>query len=82
MFEQNTQTSDVTRRDPVKVGKIKRDSFFEVVRSNSGSDGDIFKDQIKAGKLNITNLYPNSQQDSEENIRQDIKIGKINTKVS
>ena len=47
--------------------------------SNSGEDGDNFGDQVKTGKLNVTNLYPNNQR--EEAVKGEIKIGKLNTKV-
>ena len=47
--------------------------------SNSGEVGDNFGDQVKTGKLNVANLYPNNQR--EEAVKGEIKIGKLNTKV-
>merc|ERR1712064_154493 len=79
LFEQSNQNTDTTRKESIRVGKIKRDSFLELVRSSSGSDGEIFRDQIKAGKLNITDLYPNSR-DSDEIVKEEMKVGKLNTK--
>lgn len=61
------------------MGKIKRDSFLELTKSNSCDDGDTFKDQIKTGKLNMTDLYPNNNK--EDFVKGEIKIGKLNTKV-
>ena len=49
------------------------------VQSNSCDDGDTFKDQIKTGKLNMTDLYPNNNK--EDFVKGEIKIGKLNTKV-
>merc|ERR1712012_405925 len=63
MFEQSSQTTENLRREPVRVGKIKRDSFLELMKSNSCDDGDTFKDQIKTGKLNMTDLYPNNNKE-------------------
>ena len=46
---------------------------------NSGEENDTFRDQIKTGKLNLSELYPNDQK--EDVVRGEIKIGKIKTKV-
>ena len=62
-----------------RVGKIKRDSFLELTKSNGCDDGDTFKDQIKTGKLNMTDLYPNNNK--EDFVKGEIKIGKLYTKV-
>ena len=59
-------------------GKLKRDSFLEVIK-NAGDETDTFRDQIKTGKLNVSDLYPNDQK--EDLVRGEIKIGKIKTKV-
>merc|ERR1712203_505003 len=63
MFEQNNQSEQNVRREPLRVGKLKRDSFLE---------------QIKTSKLNVSDLYPNDQK--EDLVRGEIKIGKIKTK--
>ena len=62
----------------VRVGKLKRDSFLEVMK-NPVDDTDTFRDQIKTGKLNVSDLYPNDQK--ETFVRGEVKIGKITTKV-
>ena len=46
---------------------------------NPGDETDTFRDQIKTGKLNVSQLYPNDQK--EDVVRGEIKIGKIKTKV-
>ena len=46
---------------------------------NPGDESDTFRDQIKTGKLNVSDLYPNDQK--EDVVRGEIKIGKIKTKV-
>ena len=51
---------------------------MEVIK-NPGDETDTFRDQIKTGKLNVSDLYPNDQK--EEVVRGEIKIGKIKTKV-
>ena len=63
------------------MGKIKRDSFLELVRSSSGlEESDQFREQIKTGKLNVTELYRNNQKPEAE--AEMIRVGKLNTKVS
>ena len=63
------------------MGKIKRDSFLELVRSSSGlEESDQFREQIKTGKLNVTELYRNNQKPEAE--AEIIRVGKLNTKVS
>ena len=63
------------------MGKIKRDSFLELVRSSSGlEESDQFREQIKTGKLNVTELYRNNQKPETE--AEMIRVGKLNTKVS
>ena len=63
------------------MGKIKRDSFLELVRSSSGlEESDQFREQIKTGKLNVTELYRNNQKPEAE--PEIIRVGKLNTKVS
>ena len=62
----------------IRVGKLKRDSFLEVIK-NPADDTDTFRDQIKTGKLNVSNLYPNDQK--EDVVKEGMKIGKIKTKV-
>ena len=63
------------------MGKLKRDSFLEVIKNpGDETDRDTFRDQIKTGKLNVSDLYPNDQK--EDFVRGEIKIGKIKTKVS
>ena len=52
---------------------------MEVIKSG-GDETDTFRDQIKTGKLNVSDLYPNDQK--EDFVRGEIKIGKIKTKVS
>ena len=47
---------------------------------NAGDETDTFRDQIKTGKLNVSDLYPNDQK--EDFVRGEIKIGKIKTKVT
>ena len=65
-----------------RVGKIKRDSFLELVRSSSGvEESDQFREQIKTGKLNVTELYRNNNQKPEAG-EEVIRVGKLNTKVS
>ena len=70
--------------DPIfisRVGKIKRDSFLELVRSSSSvGEGE----QIRTGKLNVTELYRNNQKPETEGTRgeETIRVGKLNTKVS
>ena len=51
---------------------------MEVIK-NPGDETDTFRDQIKTGKLNVSQLYPNDQK--EDVVRGEIKIGKIKTKV-
>ena len=51
---------------------------MEVIK-NPGDETDTFRDQIKTGKLNVSDLYPNDQK--EDVVRGEIKIGKIKTKV-
>ena len=64
------------------MGKIKRDSFLELVRSSSGlEESDQFREQIKTGKLNVTELYRNNNQKPEAG-EEVIRVGKLNTKVS
>ena len=46
---------------------------------NAVDETDTFRDQIKTGKLNLSDLYPNDQK--EDVVRGEIKIGKIKTKV-
>ena len=66
-----------------RVGKIKRDSFLELVRSSSGmEESDQFREQIKTGKLNVTELYRNNNQKQETGETEVIRVGKLNTKVS
>ena len=66
-----------------RVGKIKRDSFLELVRSSSGmEESDQFREQIKTGKLNVTELYRNNNQKPETGETEMIRVGKLNTKVS
>ena len=63
------------------MGKLKRDSFLEVIKNpGDETDRDTFRDQIKTGKLNVSDLYPNDQK--EDFVRGEIKIGKIKTKVT
>ena len=62
----------------VRVGKLKRDSFLEVMK-NPVDDTDTFRDQIKTGKLNVSDLYPNDQR--ETFVKGEVKIGKIRTQV-
>ena len=65
-----------------RVGKIKRDSFLELVKSSSGvEESDQFREQIKTGKLNVTELYRNNNQKPEAG-EEVIRVGKLNTKVS
>ena len=52
---------------------------MEVIK-NSGEENDTFRDQIKTGKLNLSELYPNDQK--EDVVRGEIEIGKIKTKVT
>ena len=64
------------------MGKIKRDSFLELVRSSSGlEESDQCREQIKTGKLNVTELYRNNNQKPEAG-EEVIRVGKLNTKVS
>ena len=51
---------------------------MEVVK-HSLDDTDTFRDQIKTGRLNVSDLYPNDQK--EDIVKGEIKIGKIKTKV-
>lgn len=60
------------------MGKLKRDSFLEVIK-NGVEDTDPLRDQMKTGKLNVSDLYPNDQK--ETFVRGEVKIGKIKTKV-
>ena len=45
----------------------------------SVEDTDTFKDQIKTGKLDVSDLYPNDHK--EDIVKGEMKIGKIKTKV-
>ena len=94
LFEKNTQDmTENVRREPirlntfikkthvddeifVRVGKIKRDSFLELTKSSSGDE--MLRDQIRTGKLNVTDLYPNNNH-KEDNFKGEIKVGKLNT---
>merc|ERR1712227_1015820 len=77
MFEQNNLMDEKVRREPVRVGKLKRDSFLEVIR-NPGVDTGAFTDQIQTGKLDVSDLYPNDHK--EDFVKGEMKIGKIRTK--
>ena len=64
----------------LRVGKIKRDSFLELVRSSSGAEeSDQTRELIKTGKLDMTELYHHNQK--QEAPAEIIRVGKLNTKV-
>jgi len=74
MFEGSQQTNEQMKREQIRVGKIKRDSFLENFVKNEEN----YKDQIKTGKLNVDELYLVNK--SDETNRPEIRVGKLNTK--